>query len=51
MYQFIYQHEDSVNQCAHKNTPGRFVAMGIHIDCKECGIGQQGDAADGCQKR
>ena len=48
--ELINQHENAINQGGYKNTPGRFIPVGIDIYGKQDGIGQQRDAADGSKQ-
>jgi hypothetical protein len=47
MYELIHKHRDAINQSGHENSFGGFVAVGIDINSKQDGVGQQGNAADG----
>jgi len=47
MDELIHQHGDSINQGGYKNTFGGLIAVGIDVNGKQNGIGQQRDAADG----
>ena len=50
MHQLIDQHCNPVDQGGNKNAPGGFITVSIDIDCKQDGIGQQGNAADSRQQ-
>jgi hypothetical protein len=47
MNQFVDQHPDTIEKGGHENSFGSLIAVGIDIDGKQDGVGQQGNAADG----
>jgi hypothetical protein len=46
MNQLIYKHKDPVDQGGYKNSPGRFIPVGINIYSKQDSVGKQGNTAD-----
>ena len=47
MNQLINEHENAINERGDENAFGCFIAVGIDINGKQYGIGQQRNAADG----
>jgi len=47
MQKLVQKHRNAINQGGNENALGRFIAMGVDINGKQYGIGEQGDAADG----
>ena len=41
MYQFVNEHDDSVNKGGNKNALGCFIPVGIDINRKKNGIGKE----------
>jgi hypothetical protein len=49
-HQLVHKHRYAINKRGYKNSFRCFVPVRVNVDGKENGIGEQRDAADGCQQ-